>query len=86
MGKSNFDELGQKIEKNASKLGVVSFNPNKIIFRGFLTPGKFFQNFSMRAIDSSHKITPKNDFVGVNNPFLTPALARIQKSGQAVRP
>ena len=25
---------GQKIEKNASKLGVVSFNPNKIIFRG----------------------------------------------------
>ena len=26
---------GSKIEKNASKLGVVSFNPNKIIFGGF---------------------------------------------------
>ena len=53
------------MEKIASKLGVVNFNPNKIIFRGFLTPGKIFQNFSMRAIDSSHKLTPKNDFVGV---------------------
>jgi hypothetical protein len=26
---------GQKSEKNASKLGIVSFNPNKIIFGGF---------------------------------------------------
>ena len=25
---------GQKMEKIASKLGVISFNPNKIIFRG----------------------------------------------------
>ena len=48
---------GQKMEKIASKLGVISFNPN--------TPENFVQNFSMRVIDSSHKITPKNDFVGV---------------------
>ena len=48
----------QKSEKNASKLGVVSFNPNKIIFGDF-DPLKIFQNFSMRAIDSSHKITPR---------------------------
>ena len=54
----------QKIEKNASKLGVVSFNPNKIIF-GVFDPRKIFQNFSMRAIDFLHKITPKNDFVWV---------------------
>ena len=36
---------GQKIEKNASKLGVISFNPNKIIFRG---------NF-VRGIDCAHR-------------------------------
>src|SRR6185312_15987826 len=30
---------GQKIEKNASKLGVISFNPNKIIFRGNFVRG-----------------------------------------------
>ena len=45
---------GQKMEKIASKLGVISFNPN--------TPGKFFQNFSMRAIDFSHKITSNESF------------------------
>src|SRR5580698_9463956 len=55
---------GKKMEKIASILGVIFFN--------FLTPGKFFQNFSMRAIDSSHKLTPKNDFVGVKtyNPLI----------------
>ena len=36
---------GQKIEKNASKLGVVSFNPNKIIFGGFWPPKNFFRIF-----------------------------------------
>ena len=36
---------GQKMEKIASKLGVISFNPNKIIFRG---------NF-MRGIDCAHR-------------------------------
>ena len=36
---------GQKIEKIASKLGVISFHPNKIIFRG-----KF-----MRGIDCAHR-------------------------------
>ena len=36
---------GQKIEKNASKLGVISFNPNKIILG---------DNF-MRKIDSAHR-------------------------------
>ena len=35
---------GQKMEKIASKLGVISFNPNKIIFSG-----KF-----MRGIDCKH--------------------------------
>ena len=36
---------GQKIEKNASKLGVISFNPNKIIFGGFWPPKQFFRIF-----------------------------------------
>ena len=36
---------GQKMEKLASKLGVISFNPNKIIFRG---------NFG-RGIDCAHR-------------------------------
>ena len=36
---------GQKMEKIASKLGVISFNPNKIISRG---------NF-MRGIDCAHR-------------------------------
>ena len=49
---------GQKIEKNASKLGVISFNPNKIIFGGFWPPKKFFRIFSMCAIDFSHDFRP----------------------------
>ena len=44
---------GQKIEKNASKLGVVSFNPNKIIFMG---------NF-VRGIDCAHR----KNFLGSKN-------------------
>ena len=45
---------GQKIEKNASKLGVISFNPNKIIFRG---------NFG-RGIDCAHRKILKKFFGG----------------------
>ena len=45
---------GQKIEKNASKLGVISFNPNKIIFRG---------NF-VRGIDCAHRKILKKFFWG----------------------
>ena len=45
---------GQKIEKNASKLGVISFNPNKIIFRG---------NF-VRGIDCAHRKILKKFFGG----------------------
>ena len=49
---------GQKIEKNASKLGVVSFNPNKIIFRG---------NF-VRGIDCAHRKILKKFFGGQKPP------------------
>ena len=45
---------GQKIETNASKLGVISFNPNKIIFRG---------NF-VRGIDCAHRKILKKFFGG----------------------
>ena len=48
---------GQKMEKIASKLGIISFNPNKIIFRG---------NF-VRGIDCAPRKILKN-FVGVKNP------------------
>ena len=43
---------GQKMEKNASKLGVISFNPKKIIFRG---------NF-VRGIDCAHRKILKKFF------------------------
>ena len=49
---------GQKIEKNASKLGVISFNPNKIIFRG---------NF-VRGIDCAHRKILKKFFGGQKPP------------------
>ena len=49
---------GQKIKKNASKLGVVNFNPNKIIFRG---------NF-VRGIDCAHRKILKKFFGGQKPP------------------
>jgi hypothetical protein len=49
---------GQKIEKNASKLGVISFNPNKIIFRG---------NF-VREINCAHRKILKKFFGGQKPP------------------
>ena len=49
---------GQKIEKNASKLEVISFNPNKIIFRG---------NF-VRGIDCAHRKILKKFFGGQKPP------------------
>ena len=45
---------GQKMKKIASKLGVIGFNPNKIIFRG---------NF-MRGIDCAHRKILKKFFRG----------------------
>jgi hypothetical protein len=49
---------GQKIEKNASKLGVISFNPNKTIFRS---------NF-VRGIDCEHRKILKKFFGGQKPP------------------
>src|SRR5689334_20270239 len=40
------------------KIRDCTFLPQQNYFGG-LTPENFFQNFSMRAIDFSHKITPK---------------------------
>jgi hypothetical protein len=105
------------MEKIASKLGVISFNPNKIIFKGkFMqeidcahqkilkifsghsknvsklavisfnpnTSEKNFQNFSMSAIDFSHKITPKGSLVkkifypAVSRPGSVPPTTRLE--------
>ena len=49
---------GQKMEKIASELGVISFNPNKIIFRG---------NF-VRGIDCAHRKILKKFFGGQKPP------------------
>ena len=45
----------QKMEKNCVKIRGYKFYPQQ--------RGKNFQNFSMRAIDFSHKITPKGSLV-----------------------
>ena len=45
---------GQKMEKIASKLGVINFNPNKIIFRGNC----------VRGIDCAHQKILKKFFRG----------------------
>ena len=52
---------GQKMKKIASKL--VSFNPNKIIFRGFLTPEKFFRIFRCAQSISRIKLPLEKSFL-----------------------
>ena len=61
---------GQKIEKNASKLGVVSFNPNKIIFGGFWPPKNFFRIFQCAQSIPRTKLPLKMILLGLK--LITP--------------